>query len=182
MTRAALPISTLRRMGFTARKSFKVMPDVRMTVSKSGPSTSVGTKDYRVTKTASGRVTRTASLAGTGISHAKTVSTSSRGAGRRPAAPPPTASPTPARVLPKLGKLAPKWERETLHGPGRHKPGDLQAIAQSSPDAALPAAFFDGARLPGRGLPAGIARLRPHPSSASSAQLCTRRISRTSLG
>lgn len=55
-------------MGFRFRKSFKAGP-FRWTVSKSGISTSVGVKGYRVTKTARGGLRRTVSIPGTGISY-----------------------------------------------------------------------------------------------------------------
>jgi hypothetical protein len=60
-------------MGFRMRKSFKVIPGVRMTVSTRGISTSVGTKGDRVTRSSNGRVTRTMSIPGTGMSHTKTA-------------------------------------------------------------------------------------------------------------
>lgn len=55
-------------MGLRLRKSFNLGP-FRATISKSGVSTSVGTKGYRVTKLANGKVMKTASIPGTGISH-----------------------------------------------------------------------------------------------------------------
>lgn len=57
-------------MGFRFRKSKKIGP-FRITLSKSGISTSVGVKGFRVTKTASGRIRTTASIPGTGISYVK---------------------------------------------------------------------------------------------------------------
>lgn len=55
-------------MGLRFRKSFKLGP-IRYTISKSGISTSIGTKGYRVTKRADGKIQRTVSIPGTGISH-----------------------------------------------------------------------------------------------------------------
>lgn len=55
-------------MGFRFRKSVKLGP-FRATLSKSGVSTSVGVKGYRVTKMANGKTMRTASIPGTGVSH-----------------------------------------------------------------------------------------------------------------
>lgn len=55
-------------MGLRFRKSIKAGP-VRINLSKSGVGYSVGTKGYRVTKTANGRIRKTASIPGTGISH-----------------------------------------------------------------------------------------------------------------
>ena len=57
-------------MGLRYRKSVKIGP-FRMTVSKSGVSTSVGVKGARITKRADGKVQTTASIPGTGISYVK---------------------------------------------------------------------------------------------------------------
>lgn len=103
-------------MGFTARKSIKLAPGVRMTFSKSGVSYSVGTKGYRVTKTASGRVQRTTSIPGTGISHTK----ASSGGRSDPSA--------PAYQPPKPGWLAPKGEKELFKAV---QAGDGDAMCQA---------------------------------------------------
>ena len=55
-------------MGLRFRKSLKLGP-FRATLSKSGVSTSVGVKGYRVTKLANGKTMKTASIPGTGVSH-----------------------------------------------------------------------------------------------------------------
>lgn len=55
-------------MGLRVRKSFKV-GGVRVNLSKSGIGYSIGTKGYRITKTANGRTRKTASIPGTGISY-----------------------------------------------------------------------------------------------------------------
>lgn len=57
-------------MGLRFRKSVKLGP-FRATLSKSGVSTSVGVKGCRVTKLANGKVMKTASVPGTGVSHVK---------------------------------------------------------------------------------------------------------------
>lgn len=59
-------------MGFRFRKSTKVGP-FRITASKSGISYSVGRKGYRVTKQANGKVRKTVSIPGTGISYSTTT-------------------------------------------------------------------------------------------------------------
>ena len=129
-------------MGFQARKSFKVVPGVRMTVSKSGLSTSVGAKGARVTRTASGRTTRTVGIPGSGISHTKTIGSAtsqSRGAsprGTQPAAPP------PAPVKP--GLTAPRWEKDLYRAITDNRIGDLAGIGHTSPDAAPVAAVVEG--------------------------------------
>ena len=75
-------------MGFRFRKSFKVGP-FRMTASKSGLSYSVGGKGFRVTKQANGKVRKTYSIPGAGISYSETVgsgaSTVGNGVSSRPA-------------------------------------------------------------------------------------------------
>lgn len=61
-------------MGFRFRKSTKIGP-FRITASKSGISTSVGGKGFRVTKQANGKIRKTYSIPGTGISYSETTST-----------------------------------------------------------------------------------------------------------
>lgn len=75
-------------MGLRFRKTYGKGP-FRVTVSKSGLSYSAGVKGYRITKRADGRVQRTASIPGTGISHVKTLGTPAQRAAAQ-AAPPPT--------------------------------------------------------------------------------------------
>jgi hypothetical protein len=65
-------------LAFRYRKSVKLAPGVRMTVSKSGVGYSVGGKGYRVTKRADGRIQQTASLPGTGIGYTSSVNSSKR--------------------------------------------------------------------------------------------------------
>lgn len=68
-------IRTQRRdvfMGVRFRKSVNFGP-FRMTVSKSGVSTSFGVKGARITKTSSGKVRTTVSIPGTGISHVEEI-------------------------------------------------------------------------------------------------------------
>lgn len=133
-------------MGFTARKSFKVMPGVRMTVSKGGVSTSAGVRGARVTRTASGRVTRTVGVPGSGVSHTKTLSSNSRppakSAQRRGG--PPQAPPAPTQAPAKPGLMAPKWEKELYKAVTGQHYGELQRIAQTFPEAAALAAALDG--------------------------------------
>ena len=82
-------------MGFVARKSFKVMPGVRMTVSKSGLSASAGVPGARVTKSTSGRTTRTVGVPGTGVYHTKSTSSGQSGSGSR------SQAPAPSQVAPR---------------------------------------------------------------------------------
>jgi Protein of unknown function (DUF4236) len=100
-------------VGFGFSKSIKLAPGVRMTFSKSGVGYSVGGRGYRVTKTASGRVTRTVGIPGTGLSHTKTVAGRARPARRSSAtAPEPLSPPAP----PRPGMFAPKGEKAVAHG------------------------------------------------------------------
>lgn len=64
-------------MGFRFRKSVN-LGGVRFTASKSGVSTSIGGKGFRVTKHANGKISSTASIPGTGISYTSNLSSSSR--------------------------------------------------------------------------------------------------------
>ena len=124
-------------MGFAARKSFKVMPGVRMMVSRRGLSTSAGVHGARVTRTASGRMTRTVGLPGSGVSHTKTVGGASSGRGSSSPAP----APAPAA---KPGFTAPKWERELHKAVTEGRYDDFPRIAQTYPEVAPLAAAIDG--------------------------------------
>jgi tetratricopeptide (TPR) repeat protein len=119
-------------MGFTARKSIKLAPGVRMTFSKSGVSYSAGTKGYRVTKTASGRVQRTTSIPGTGISHTKTLST-----GR-------SAPSTPTHQPPKPSWLAPKGEKDLYKAVQAGDADAMYRAGREHPSFAFPAAVLGG--------------------------------------
>jgi tetratricopeptide (TPR) repeat protein len=116
-------------MGFRYRKSIKLMPGVRMTVSKSGVSYSAGGHGMRVTKTASGRVTNTVGIPGTGVTH-----TSSSSARRRSAPPPPLPKPS------KPGMFASKGEKALYRAVVDNDLRALEAAMQEHKDQALVAA------------------------------------------
>ncbi|CAB4343829.1 MAG: DUF4236 domain-containing protein [Actinobacteria bacterium] len=59
-------------MGFRFRKSFKLFSGVRLNLSKTGVGASVGFPGFRLTKRADGKIQRTASIPGTGISYVTT--------------------------------------------------------------------------------------------------------------
>lgn len=59
-------------MGFRFRKSFKVAPGVRVNVGKKSASVSIGGKGMRVTKSTTGRTTKTVGIPGTGLSYTST--------------------------------------------------------------------------------------------------------------
>jgi tetratricopeptide (TPR) repeat protein len=135
-------------VGFTFRKSFKIMPGVRMTVSPRGISTSAGVRGFRVSRSSSGRLTRTVSLPGTGLRHTETIGSSSRrgsrarrGGAAAPRAAAPTAS--PAASPPKPGLFAPKWEKELYHAVKDESWSELERIAARYPDAAGIAVTLD---------------------------------------
>lgn len=60
---------------FRLRKSFRIFPGIRINLSKTGIGASVGFKGFRLTKRADGKVHRTISLPGTGISFVDTLGT-----------------------------------------------------------------------------------------------------------
>ena len=61
-------------MGWRYRKSMKLMPGVRLNFGLHGVSVSTGIKGFRTTYSSSGRVTRTISIPGTGLSYVTTNS------------------------------------------------------------------------------------------------------------
>lgn len=126
-------------MGFVARKSFKVMPGVRMTVSKSGLSASAGVRGARVSVNSKGQVRRTVGVPGTGIYQTKRIDSGARRGGpTRPVAP------TSAPSASKPGLMAPKWEKELYRALQTGRFGDLAAIAHAHPVAAGLVAALDG--------------------------------------
>lgn len=130
-------------MGFRYRKSISIMPGVRMNVSKSGIGYSVGTRGARVSRSPNGRVTRTLSVPGTGVSHSQTLrSGSSAGRARTAAAPAPAAPAAP----PKPGMFAPAWEKalhKAMLAP-TPDPDGFPAIARAHPDQKVLIATLEG--------------------------------------
>lgn len=128
-------------MGFRMRKSVKLAPGVRMTFSKSGIGYSAGVKGYRVTKRADGRVQRTISIPGTGLSHV-----SSSGSAK------PTRSPSPRtqRVDPpdprpiKPGMFAPKGEKMLYKAVQGKDVGAMEDVLANHPQFTLAAATLAG--------------------------------------
>jgi tetratricopeptide (TPR) repeat protein len=132
-------------MGFVARKSFKVAPGVRMTVSKSGVSASVGGRGARVSASTSGRVTRTVGVPGTGVRYTKASTLGSGrnrpGTGRSAAsAVAPASPPRPS----KPGWTAPKWEKALYKVVRDQDWGSLEHVAKEQPDAMVIAVPLDG--------------------------------------
>jgi hypothetical protein len=93
-------------MGFSYRKSFKLAPGVRMTVSKSGLGYSVGGKGVRVTKRVRGGVQTTLHVPGTGLGYTTTSSASTRKQSKpQPADTPPKRRDAATSPPPSLNRL-----------------------------------------------------------------------------
>jgi tetratricopeptide (TPR) repeat protein len=120
-------------------KSVKLAPGVRMTFSKSGIGYSAGVKGYRVTKRADGRVTRRASLPGTGMSHTRTVSRPGPAPQRRQST---VAPPAPRRLTP--GFFAPKGEKSLFRAMKSNNVGAMEAVGREHPQLGLAAATLVG--------------------------------------
>ncbi|RZL25455.1 MAG: DUF4236 domain-containing protein [Rhodococcus sp. (in: high G+C Gram-positive bacteria)] len=145
-------------MGFRFRKSIQIVPGVRVNVSRSGIGYSAGVKGARITKHANGRVSRTLSVPGTGLSHQSTVggnrsrSTSTSTAPRRRT---PTVAAAPVPQLPPVPPLppmppphAPAWERELFQILHSRTPADYVGVAQRhkhvAPNIRILAAALEG--------------------------------------
>lgn len=129
-------------MGFRMRKSFKVMPGVRMTVTPRGVSASVGNKYGRVSAHTSGRVTSSASIPGTGISYVFTS-----GGGRQSPPERPVAAHAPSFTAPKPstpGILAPRWEKALFKALLANDVTALESIARMDPAARHTCMALDG--------------------------------------
>ena len=126
-------------MGFRMRKSIRLAPGIRINFSKSGIGYSAGVKGYRVTQRADGRVQRTVSIPGTGLSH---VSTS--GSVRRPSPSGRRSQPPPAVRPAKPELFAPKGEKELFGAIETQNVVQMEAVMQRYPEYALPAAAIAG--------------------------------------
>jgi tetratricopeptide (TPR) repeat protein len=132
-------------MGFRVRKSIKIAPGIRMNVGKSGIGYSAGVRGARVSRSATGRVTRTLSLPGTGLSHSQTLSgsrsrsTPSRSGSTRLGAPAPVAPPKP-------GMLASAAEKALFKAvvAGTPDPSALPKIGREHSDYRVLAAAMEG--------------------------------------
>ena len=147
-------------MGFRVRKSFKLAPGVRMTVTPRGIGVSAGPRGAKLSVHSSGRVTQTLSLPGSGISHAETIRPSALRPGgsaapaspSRPAGPP---SPVP-------GLLAPKWEKQLWTvAIRRPSPPDIADVAKLDPRSHHVVAFLETVMhlLPSADLPSAQRRV-----------------------
>lgn len=159
----------LGHMGFRMRKSFKVMPGVRMTVTPRGVSTSVGTRGARVTVHSSGRTTTTLGIPGTGVSYVQT----SGGQRGRPAKEETlgsvadraesTAAHRAPQVVPKASfprpsLFAPKWEKALYTAYTTRQFDSLEDLARKYPEARMACMILDGLNYEG---PDQVARVGP---------------------
>lgn len=135
-------------MGFRVRKSIKLAPGVRMTMTPKSVGLSAGPRGARISANTRGRVTRSVGIPGSGISH---VSSSSLKSGRSQGvvsrAPKNAPAPTVDAPAPKPGMLAPRWEKE-LHRSLVAKPdaAGLVKTAEAHPEAQKIAGLFETVR------------------------------------
>jgi Protein of unknown function (DUF4236) len=147
-------------VGFRVRKSFKLAPGVRMTVTPRGVGVSAGPRGAKLSVHSSGRVTQTFSLPGSGISHTETL----RPSGRLPrGSTMPTSPSRPSEpASPKPGLIAPKWEKQlwtaTIRRPS---PRDIADVAKLDPRSHHVVAFLETVMhlLPSADLPAARRRV-----------------------
>lgn len=126
-------------MGFRVRKSFKIAPGIRMTVTPKSVGLSAGPRGARISANSSGRVTRTVGIPGSGISHTKNFSS-----GGRAAAPARAAAPVRPAQAPKPALFAPKWEKELYKALLGHPDySSLGRIGAEYPAARSVAALFE---------------------------------------
>lgn len=60
-------------MGWRYRRSLQLLPGVRLTFTPRGVGTSIGGRGFRLSRSPTGRITRTLSLPGTGLSNVETI-------------------------------------------------------------------------------------------------------------
>ncbi|WP_028636924.1 DUF4236 domain-containing protein [Nocardioides sp. URHA0032] len=134
-------------MGFRYSKSIKVLPGVRMNVSKSGIGYSAGVRGARITRSATGRTYRTLSLPGTGLSHVQMIGggRSQSGSNSRTRT---TASPSqpPLPPAPQPGLLAPAAEKALFKAvlSGSPNPDALSKVGREHGDYRVLAAALEG--------------------------------------
>lgn len=139
-------------MGFRYRKTVTLMPGVRMSITPRGIGYSAGVRGARISRSATGRVTRTLSIPGTGLSHVQTLSSGNRssttssstraGSVRAGAYQPPALAP----AAPKPGLFAPASEKALYRAvvAGAPRPEELPRIAQEHPEVRVVAAALEG--------------------------------------
>jgi tetratricopeptide (TPR) repeat protein len=111
------------------RRSIKIAPGVRLSVSKTGVGMSAGVRGARYSVHSSGRRTTTVGIPGTGVSH---VSTSYRGSRpTRQAAPAMVTGAQAAPFLPKAGLFASAAEKRYREGLVAYLSGDKDTTARA---------------------------------------------------
>jgi tetratricopeptide (TPR) repeat protein len=115
-------------MGFRVRKSFKVIPGVRLNVSKTGLGASVGGKHGRYSAHSSGRRTVSASSGIPGIYYQQSVAGGSRSRGSAPA------RSQPSSPVPKPGLLAPKGEKALYKAIQAQDVAAIRLVGDQHPD------------------------------------------------
>jgi len=147
-------------VGFRARKTIKIVPGVRMTVSPRGVSTSVGIKGARVSVNSKGRVTKSVGIPGSGVSYVTSSSLNPKRSA--PAAKTPAGGSTPARTAtpthatpaapPTPGMLAPRWEKALHTAAVKNRDASaVRRVATEYPEAQRAASIYETLLL---GLPA----------------------------
>ncbi|WP_072691614.1 DUF4236 domain-containing protein [Rhodococcus marinonascens] len=140
-------------MGFRFQKRIKLAPGISLNVSKAGIGYSVGGKGVRMTRGANGRVTRTLSVPGTGLSHRQTLRGSStrRSTSRRATSPQPqpTSQPLPVHsITPPPPPPRPQWANDALTLADSHDPTDFAPLARywgpSMPELRILIATLEG--------------------------------------
>jgi len=123
-------------MGFRMRKSMKVAPGVRLSVSKSGVGASVGGKGGRYSVHSSGRRTTTVGsgiVPGVYYQSSKSGGSSRSGSGSRAAAQQQMAPPPPK----KPGMFAPKGEKELYKAIKAQDVQAIKSVGEQHPDFRL---------------------------------------------
>lgn len=130
-------------MGFRYRKSISILPGVKMNVSRSGIGYSAGVRGARISRSPSGRLTRTLSLPGTGLSHSQTLGGGRRSTSSSRTSAPAAAVPPPA---PKPGMFAPSGEKDLYKAVlnGTPNPSALAKVGREHPDYRVLAAALEG--------------------------------------
>jgi Protein of unknown function (DUF4236) len=132
-------------MGFRMRKSFSVIPGVRVNLSGTSVGVTVGGKLARRTYNSRTGTHTSFSLPGTGISYttsrAATVAKTVSAQQRRPQAPPPTQWVRP-------GLLAPRGEKELYEAVEKGRFGELEGIASRHPEIRHSCMVIDAFKRP----------------------------------
>ena len=131
-------------MGFRFRKSISIMPGIRLNFSKSGVGFSGGFPGFRITKRADGKVMRTLSIPGTGISHVEVYGGGRRGSRRKDDGSNADQPPPPPAPPKKPGLFAPKGEKELYDAVVDGDLAAMERVTQEHRDQAFAAATLAG--------------------------------------